>query len=168
MKRHAVLASLVVFVSGCVPEGLAFVQDRRVEILEPEGHSTVTLPVTFEWRIEDFEITGPDGQSRENAGYFGLFLDQTPVPPGKPLSWVARDDIACLSTPGCPDETYFADRRIWTTSETSFTLKHLPDLETASGTETHELSIVLLDGTGRRIGESAWYVTFFFQRQGDS
>ena len=155
--------------AACIPEGLAFVQDRRIEIVRPEANSTVSLPLTVEWRVvEGFEITGPDGRARDNAGYFGLFLDQTPVPPEKPLSWVARDDVSCRSTPGCPDETYLADHLIWSTTETSFTLEHVPDLDTASGNETHEFTVVLLDGTGKRIGESAWFVTFFYERQGDS
>ena len=167
MRRYAALAWLVVLATGCIPEGLAFVQDRRLEIVEPERNATVTLPLTVEWRVlQDFEVTGPDGQSREDAGYFALFLDQTPVPPGEPLAWVAREDVACQSNPGCPDEQYLADRLIWSTSETSFTLEHLPDLDTASGKETHELTIILLDGTGRRIGEGFWFVTFFFQRAG--
>jgi hypothetical protein len=165
---RAALVALVLLAPACATEGLAFVQDQRVEIVRPEGNSTVTLPVTFEWRVvEDFEITGPDGERRNDAGYFGLFLDQTPVPPGETLAYVARDDAACKRLPGCPDETYLADRLIWSTSETSFTLEHLPDLDTASGHETHEFTVVLLDGTGRRIGESAWFVTFFYERQGD-
>ncbi len=168
MTRRPIVPVLALCLAACIPEGLAFVQDRRVEIVRPEESTTVTLPVTFEWRVvRDFEVTGPDGGSREDAGYFGLFLDQSPVPPGKPLSWVARDDLACQSRPGCPDETYLADHQIWSTSDTSFTLEHLPDLDTASGTETHEFTVVLLDGTGKRIGESAWFVTFHYQRQGD-
>jgi hypothetical protein len=32
------------------------------------------------------------------------------------------------------------------------------------GVEDHEAVIVLIDGTGRRIGESAWYVDFRYRR----
>lgn len=163
-----VLMGLALVMPACIPEGLAFVQDDRLEITSPEGRTEVELPLTIEWEVEDFEITGPDGNSDPSAGYFGVFVDTTPVPPGKDLAWVARDDNRCINTPGCPDETYLADRNIFSTSETSFTIENLPDLDTASGRETHEVTVVLLDGTGNRIGENAWYVTFFYDREGDS
>jgi hypothetical protein len=44
-------------------------------------------------------------------------------------------------------------------------LKHLPDLDALQGHERHEVTIALLDGTGRRIGESAWFVTVFYDRE---
>ena len=159
---------LVALLSACVPEGLAFVQDDRLEITSPEGNTEVDLPVTIEWEIEDFEITGPDGRSEDDAGYFGVFVDESPVPPAKSLEWIAKDDRACRNTPGCPDKVYLADHNVFSTTETEFTVKNVPDLDTASGHESHEVTIVLLDGTGHRIGESAWYVTFFYQREGDT
>ena len=161
-----ILLGLTLLMPACIPEGLAFVQDNRLEILSPEGHADVDLPVTVEWEIEDFEITGPDGTAEDDAGYFGVFLDATPVPPGKSLEYVARDDRQCVRDPNCPDVVYLSDRNVYSTTETEITFKHLPDLETATGRETHEVTIVLLDGTGHRIGESAWYQTFFYQREG--
>lgn len=165
MALSIAMGSLLL-VPACIPEGLAFVQDDRLEITAPEGHTEVDLPLTIEWEVEGFEITGPDGSSEEDAGYFGVFVDTTPVPPGENLEWIARDDRRCLSTPGCPDEVYLADRNVYSTTDTEFTIENLRDLETATGLETHEVTIVLLDGTGHRIGESAWYVTFFYQREG--
>ena len=161
-----IFVGFALLMPACVPEGLAFVQDDRLEILSPERHTEVELPVTVEWEIDGFEITGPDGSSEDDAGYFGVFLDTTPVPPGKSLEWIARDDRRCANTPDCPDEVYLADRNVYPTTETEITFKNLPDLETATGRETHEATIVLLDGSGHRIGESAWYVTFFYQREG--
>ena len=165
---RCILVGIALVMAACIPEGLAFVQDERLKITSPEGHTEVKLPVTIEWEVEDFEITGPDGDSDPSAGYFGVFVDDSPVPPGKELAWIAHDDLKCLNTPGCPDKTYLADRNVFSTEETEFTIKHLPDQDTATGHETHEVTVVLLDGTGQRIGESAWYVTFFYDRETDS
>lgn len=163
-----ILLSMTLLAPACIPEGLAFVQDDRLRITSPKGHTEVELPLTIEWEVEDFEITGPDGNSDASAGYFGVFVDASPVPPGRELAWIAHDDPRCSNTPGCPDETYLADRNVFSTQDTEFTIEHLPDLDTATGHETHEVTVILLDGTGRRVGESAWHVTFFYDRGTDS
>ena len=158
------MVGLALLVSSCA-QGLAFVQDDRLRITSPDAQQKVTLPVTVRWAIDDFEITGPTGNARKEAGYFGIFVDTSPVPPGQPLSWVARDDRRCKARPGCPDATYLADHRVYSTDDTTFTFAQLPDLDTYGGHETHEVTIILLDGAGRRIGESAWYRAFRFDRK---
>jgi hypothetical protein len=157
------IVGLALLASSCA-NGLAFVQDRRLEFVSPSAHKKVTLPLTIRWTIGGFRVTGPDGSTDPNAGYFGVFVDRAPVPPGKPLSWIAREDRACVRTPGCPDATYLSDRRVHSATETEITFDHLPDLGAARGHETHEVTVVLLDGRGNRIGESAWYVTFLYDR----
>jgi hypothetical protein len=115
--------------------------------------------------VKDFEVTGPNGESRDDAGYFAVFFDSSPVPPGKTLGHVAKDDFVCQNTEGCPDDVYFADRGIYETTETSLTVKRLPDLDAFEGHETHEVTVILLDGTGRRIGEHAWFTQFLYDRE---
>jgi hypothetical protein len=166
LRRMIALVGLAASTAACVPKGLALVQDQRIDIVAPKARTTVNVPVTIRWRVEGFRITGHDQRAAEDAGYFGVFVDTSPVPPGKALSWVAHDDRRCRSTPGCPDATYLADHRTYATTSTSFTLDVLPDLNTYSGHELHEVTVVLLDGTGHRIGESAWYVDFYFDRPG--
>jgi hypothetical protein len=166
LRRVVSVVGLVAATAACVPQGLALVQDERVEIVAPEARTTVRVPVTIRWRVEGFRITGNDGRAREDAGYFGVFVDRAPVSPGKPLSWVAHDDRRCASTPGCPDATYLADHGTYAVTTTSFTLPVLPDLDAYKGHELHEVTVVLVDGTGHRIGESAWYVDFYFDRPG--
>ncbi len=158
------LAALTFLASACIPEGLAFVQDDRLEIVAPEDHTTVKAPFTLDWRVEDFEVTGPDGQSRDDAGYFGIFIDASPVPPGKTLEWIAHEDRQCRGDSTCPNKAYLADRGVYAATETSFTVRRLTDLDAYGGHERHEISVILLDGTGRRIGESAWWVTVFYDR----
>jgi hypothetical protein len=158
------LVGLALLASSCT-NGLAFVQDRRLQIVEPKAQKKVSLPVTVRWTIHDFVVTGPNGRAERNAGYFGLFLDRSPVPPGKPLTWIAHDDRRCKRIPGCPDTRYLNDRHVFFTTGRSFTFRLLPDLDASGGHETHEVTIVLLDGRGIRIGEDAWYATFFYDRK---
>jgi hypothetical protein len=163
---RTLIVGLAFLASSCVPHGLAFVKDKRLDIVSPDGHSTVNVPVTIRWQVHDFRVTGRDGSSTPDAGFFGVFVDRAPVPPGKPLSWIAHGDPLCLATPRCPDRTYFEDHHTYDTTDTSFRLSQLPDRNAYQGHENHEVTIVLLDGTGRRIGESAWYVDFFYDREG--
>jgi hypothetical protein len=93
-----------------------------------------------------------------------VLFDKQPQPPGEDLEYFARDDITCLRSEQCPDRGYLAQRQIYTTTDTSFTVKALPpapgvDLERGEA-DIHDVVLVLLDGQGRRIGESAWWNAF--------
>lgn len=165
LVRGIALAGLCAALSGCVPQGLAFRVDERLVFRAPEDRSTVTLPVTLDWDIRDFDVTGPGGEPREDAGYFGVFVDTTPVPPGKSLAWVARDDTGCRADDGCPDAEYLEARGIYTTTETELVLEQLPRLGNDDDRrERHRATVVLLDAEGRRIGESAFEVLFDLER----
>src|SRR5947207_10033719 len=166
LRAARALLGVGLLATSCVPAGLAFVKDKRVDIVSPDSHSTVQLPVTVRWTVHDFDVTGPNGGSNPDAGYFGVFVDRAPVPPGKPLSYVAHGDQLCLATPGCPDKQYIADHQAYATTQTSFTFKHLPDLSAYQGHELHEVTVVMLDGQGQRVGEAAWYVDFTYDRKG--
>lgn len=163
-----VLAGLCTVLSGCVPDGLAFRTDTRLTIIEPEDRETVSLPVTIDWDIRDFDIVEPgadvEGEPGDE-GYFAVFVDTTPMPPGKPLRWIARDDTSCREDDGCPDEEYLAGRGIYTTTETELTLEQLPRTGDDDRRERHRATIVLLDATGTRIGESAFEVAFDIDRE---
>ena len=152
---------------ACIPRGLSFVADDRVQIVSPEARSSVGDRVTVRWTVDGFDVTGRTGSPGPDTGYFGVFVDRPPVPPGRPLSWVAHGDRTCATVPGCPDRDYLAAHDTYATSKTSFTIDELPDLHSYHGHEFHEVTIVLLDGAGRRIGEGAWHVDFFHDRNGD-
>ena len=167
MSRRLLLRLFLVSclpLAGCAVEGLAFEQDDRLEFVGMEYREKVTLPFTIRWRVHDFEITGPNGQSSSDAGYFEVVFDKQPQPPGEDLEYFARDDIACVRSDKCPNRKYLAQRGIYTTTDTSFTVKNLPP---APGVELdrgepdiHDVTVVLLDGQGRRIGESSWWIPF--------
>ena len=170
-RGAAGLAALCMLaLTGCVPQGLAFRVDERLQILRPADQSTVRLPVTVEWTIEDFAVVEPGGTApvpgaAQDAGYFAVFLDTSPQPPGKPLSWVARNDSSCRAQDGCPDPAYLAARGIYATTDTRIVFEQFPVPPADSKrAERHSVTVVLLDAAGMRIGESAFQVDFTVDR----
>ncbi|MCA1675119.1 MAG: hypothetical protein LC799_23995 [Actinobacteria bacterium] len=161
---RALLAALVVAMPACTFNGIALRQDRRVEIVSPDFREEVSLPVTIDWTVQDFEVTGPDGASDENAGYFAVLVDLDPQPPGEGVEYFARDDVTCRKSEGCPNERYLERRGIFITDETDLILTNLspaPGVDLDAGDrDLHEVSVILLDGQGHRIGEGSWTATF--------
>lgn len=125
--------------AACVPEGLAFRIDERVKITQPADRETVALPVRIAWEVDNFDVVAPGAPAREDAGYFGVYVDRAALPPGQHIP----------KKPGTG---------VYTTSDTELVLKKLPP-DTADR-EEHTATVILLDGAGRRIGESAFNVTF--------
>lgn len=170
VRRRAVtaltLAALSAGLTGCVPQGLAFTIDERLSFTSPEDRSTVRLPVRLDWEIRDFDVVEPGGEVRKDAGYFAVFVDSSPMPPGKPLRWIARKDNSCRESDGCPDAEYLSARGIYTTTETELVLEQLPrTTDREDRRERHRATIVLLDASGRRIGESAFEIAFDVDRE---
>lgn len=174
MRRFAFLlacAALSAGLAGCGFgfSGLQFVADKRLHITAPRSLALVHVPVTLRWRISAFTITGPHrGPASERTGYFAVFVDLAPVRPGQTLRAVAAGDPACLRTPGCPNPTYLAARGVYTTTQTSLTLSNIPPVNSYQQIQLHEVTIVLLNTDGRRIGESAWYIDFRLSQGGGS
>lgn len=150
--------------SACVPQGQAFRVDNRLSITAPADRQEVTLPVTLRWKIEDFDVVTPGTPPRGDAGYFAVFVDRAPMPPGKDLGWLARNDRSCRASEGCPNAEYFASLNVYTTSDTELVLEQVPALS-GRGRERHVATIVLLDGAGTRIGESAFRAVFDVDRE---
>ena len=169
MLRVAVALMVTVSVgstlSSCGIRGLNFVRDDRLSITAPEARSEVRLPMTVRWTVRDFSITGPTREATADAGYFGVFVDRAPPGPGKTLASLADNDPACKESAGCPDEAYLAGQNAYSTTDTTFELARLPELTRDRTREAHEVTIVLLDGLGRRIGESAFRVEFQVRRK---
>ena len=151
--------------SGCGIHGLSFVQDNRLSILQPEDRAAVHLPMRVRWSIDDFRVTGPTRKAVQDAGYFGVFVDRAPQAPGRTVASLAAGDAACKVDPSCPNKRYFASRGVYTTDKTHVTIKFLPDLTEGDNRDFHELTVVLLNGKGERIGESAFGVEFEVARK---
>ena len=152
MRRAAIVLALALLTSGCGVSGLAFRQDDRLSFVTPEDRAEITLPLTVEWEVEDFEVG-------RGAGSFAVFVDRAPQPPGKTLDWLARDDDSCRAEDGCPDEQWFAERDVFRTTDRQLTIEQLP-ARTDDRRELHEVTVVLLDEQGRRVGETGWTLEF--------
>ena len=150
-----VALALATLVSGCALRGVAYRQDDRLSFTSPDDRSEVTLPVTVRWEVEDFDV--PD------EGSFAVFVDRAPQPPGKTLAWLARNDDSCRAEDGCPDASWFADRDVFQTTETSFVIERLPARDDERR-EFHEVTVVLVDRDGRRVGETGWTIEFQVER----
>lgn len=144
--------------------GLAFQQDDRLTIVTPREREVVTLPLRVAWSHEGLELSEPTRAGGRPA-FFGIFVDRAPVPPGETVRYVARNDERCRESDGCPDEDYLASRGVFTTRDSTYTLDTLLQTAREGRREFHTVTIVLLDGHGRRIGESAWDVRFEFDRR---
>jgi hypothetical protein len=164
MRLSAAIIALALLGSACSTQGLEFTEDERVRWVTEE-RSTVSLPLTLEWETTDYEVTGPDGQSDLSAGYFAVFIDRMPMRRNATLLSLAADDDSCQADPACPDTTWFVNRQVYVVEEgTSVTIEQLPmDLE-QSGPELHDFVLVLLDGQGRRQGESAHRIRLIVER----
>lgn len=160
--RVVATVAIAFIVASCQISSMQFVRDDRVEIVEPENRSSVAFPVTIRWQVTDFKVTGRDGRNRSDAGYFAVFVDRSPIPPGKTLEWYAQQDDSC-GTSACGSVEKLTD--IYTTEQTSQSLKALTRQGEREELDRHEAVVVLLDGTGARIGESAFYVTFQVDRE---
>ena len=169
VARAIALTAVCASLAACVPQGLAFRVDERLTFQAPEDRSTVQLPVTLDWSIRDFTVVQPGtAGAGEDAGYFGVFVDTSPMPPGKGLEWLARDDDGCRQDDGCPDAEYLAGLGVYTTTQTELALEQLPRGDDEDRRERHRATIVLLDASGRRIGESAFEIAFDVDREASS
>ena len=152
------LGTAMLLTAGC--DDLAFRTDERLAITSPDNQTTVTLPVTVSWTVRDFAVVAEGAASpTKSAGYFAVFVDQAPMPPGEPLSWLARGDNECKASDGCPDARYLQSLGVYTTTGTSVVIERLTG-HSGTSKERHQAVVVLLDSAGRRIGESAFRVVF--------
>lgn len=162
----ALAMTLLAGLTGC-STNVAFRVDDRLAITAPKDRATVTLPLRMAWHVRDFTVLSqPDPtRTKADAGYFAVFLDQAPVPPGRQLAYVARNDNRCKSSAGCPDKDYLASQGVYTTTTTELLIDSLPrDTAHPKRRERHRAVVVLLNGAGQRIGESAYEIAFDVDR----
>ena len=158
----ACLVGVSLLVSGC--GDLAFRTDERLTFHSPADQSTVSLPMTVAWEMRDFTVAAAGSQPpSEDAGYFAVFVDRAPMPPGKDVTWLARGDDSCKPSEGCPDAGYLQSAGVFTTTGTELEIERLTG-HSGSSKERHQVVVVLLDTAGKRIGESAFRVVFNVKR----
>jgi hypothetical protein len=154
LRRWLAVLLLVVATTGCAVHGLEFVQDTRMHVVSPRNQALVRLPFTIRWTMRDFRVKGA------HHGSFAVFIDQAPIRPGQTLRAVAANDPTCLKNPHCPNAKYLAARQIYVTTHDWLTLRQVFPLKSYENVQLHEATIILLDSSGHRESESAWYVDF--------
>jgi len=167
-SRCARLATVLLLcaTSACSVRGLDLKTDKRLSFISPKDRSKVTLPLTISWSVKDFTVTGPDGAQKDDAGYFGIYVDRTPQPPELDQVWLLRDDFDCKRQQTCAHADVLAGQNIYSSKQTHFTIERLPLPPTSSvkRREIHEVTVALLNGRGERIGESAFRLQFEVDR----
>lgn len=143
-----IAVAVAALLSGCAVHGLALRQDTRLHIVEPADRSTVTLPLTLSWAIRDFAVAS-------GRGSFAIVVDRAPPRPGETLGWLFRGSRECRAA-GCLDPSFLAQRDVYETDRSVLAIDHVAHLSGRDRRAFHEVTIVLLDSQGRRIGESAW------------
>jgi hypothetical protein len=134
-------ALLPCLATACGPSGLDFRQDHRLSVVAPEGVPTVHLPLAVRWRfLGALGVAGGPAQ-------FAVFVDRAPVAPGESLTSLDP-----------------AERRgVVLTRATETTVTSLDSASTGGGSAEHQVTVVLLDTSGKRIGETSAAVHFYVQ-----
>lgn len=164
----ALAAAAVLLVTGCANLGnLQFRADHRLRFVTPRSESQVHLPVTLVWHMSDFTVVAPGSQpASRHAGYFAVFVDQSPIRPGASIHSIGSNDPSCRHKSGCPDAGYLAQLQIYLTTTTQLRLDAVQPLAgDPHRVQTHRAVVVLLDTRGRRIGEASWSITFKLARR---
>lgn len=136
-----VLAAATLLLMDVACGGKLFRNDHRIEILEPGKYATVSQPLTVRWRAKDFDPP--------TDGRFLVFVDRDPQPPGQTIAYFRRDR----------DDIY-------ETSSARLVIQTFTPRPGANDTERnlHDVTVVLTDTEGRRVGESAGFVEFTVRR----
>lgn len=153
-RRAVATALATLLVSGCAVQGLSFVQDTRVQVIAPRPNETVRLPFAVRWSAADVD------------GSFAVFFSRSPIRPGQTLRSLVPENDPCRREPRCPDAAWLADRDVYIVDGTSLRVERLPDRRnTNRASDRHDVTIVLLDSEGRRVGESAFTREFIVHRE---
>ena len=154
MTRAAALILAVLAVSSCA--GVAELRGDQISITSPRELASVTLPLTVEWKAPDV----PDG-----ATGYAVFVDNLPMEPGHGVRSLV--DQACRLRRGCPDAAYLRTIGVYLTSDTKVvipTLKTLGGLGSRVDQPAHQVTVVLVDKDGNRVGGYATTQSFRFER----
>ena len=165
-RRALRLAATLILVaaSACGVDQFQFRNDHRLTLEAPEPRALVELPLTVSWAMEDFEAVGLDGSAGLGKGAFVVFVDRAPMPVGRDLRWVMRNAPGCEVDSRCPTVDQLAERDIYETTDTEIVLHELGTSSTETGDEEHYINVVLVNGLGERMLESAWYLPFKTER----
>src|SRR5207237_908146 len=123
VRQHTPRGALVLVfclasISACSFSQLQFTVDHRLAFVTPKARELVHAPLKIQWTMKDFVASGLDGSRDKGHGVFAVFVDRAPMPVGKDLKWLARDDAGCTRDPRCPDAQYLSDQGVYVTTDT--------------------------------------------------
>jgi hypothetical protein len=148
VKAAAALVAVLIL-AGC-SGSRAFVADQRIHIVSPAPLATVAVPFTVSW-----------SGSRPDDRAYAVFVDRAPIAPGQTVRALA--DTQCKRRPGCPDGTYLAGLGVFVGSTSPVEVTQLDRPGGTAGRAAdpvHTLTVVALDGQGRRLGDVSWTTEF--------
>ena len=151
-------------------QDLNFRVDERLHFVSPEDRSTVARTFTVRWTMRDFTIQPPhSAPPSRDAGYFAVFVDRAPIKPEQTMDALAKGDLSCERDPKCPDPDYLAELGAYTTTGTSLRIEQVGNvIGDKEKLQHHYVTVVLMDTSGHRIGESAWELDLRIPRTGSS
>lgn len=145
------VCAIALAVAGLETGSRSFVADQGLHITSPAPLATVSVPFTMAW-------SGPHKAGRR----YGVFVDSTPIAPGRSLRDMATQQ--CKRLPGCqPSASYLAGLGVYVSSSDQLTVPTLEPVGGVAGREGHPVHtarVVVLDFSGRRVGDAAWEVEF--------
>jgi len=161
----------IALMSGCGiahAKGLNFRVDDRLHFQSPKDRSSVHLPLTISWRMDDFHVAAQgSAPPTQSAGYFVLFVDRAPIRPGQTFAAVCKSDPFERGDRNCPTAGYLTGKQIFPTTDDHVTLQNLSNIPgNKDKKQLHTFVVVLMDTAGRRIGESAWELDLRLPRIG--
>ena len=151
------VAAMAALLGGCRTDHLALRDAKTISVVRPGEMERVALPVTVRWDADGVRsnpaLTGP-------GPFYAVFVDRPPIAAGTGLRTLLDDD--CRSQPGCPDQAWLADHNVYVTGTPQVTLSRIGAVtgSRVGADNTHRATIVLIDGDGVRIDESAASVEF--------
>ena len=123
---------VVTCLAGCGSEPYLFVQSDDLTITTPSSNAQVALPLLVRWHVKNIP-----------ASSYAVYIDATPMGPGQGIDDRAQDKSQLiLTTAG----QVILDK-----------LPTKPGVDAAERNQ-HEIVVVALDASGRRIGEEAAYI----------
>lgn len=170
-RRLAVVAALVPLVAGCGIthlQDLDFHVDNRLHFIGLKDRADVHFPLTIRWRMSDFTVASPGSMpASRSAGYFALFVDQSPIRPGQTMKAICKADPFARGDASCPTQSYLEGKLVYPTTGDSVTLDSIPNLAgNKDRKQLHTFVVVLMDTAGHRIGESSWELDLRLPRIG--
>ena len=159
------MAAACLLAAGCDLSQLAFRVDHRLHFLTPKSRQLVRAPFTVAWTMRDFTVVGlHDGPVDRHSGYFAVFVDRAPVKPGQSLQAVVNDDSGCRNNPSCVNPSMLANHQVYVTTRPQLRVPLIGALADHDKIQLHDLTVIILDTSGHRIGEYQWDLEFKMRR----